>query len=93
MGLLLLQASYGLIDPELERQALDRISFQQFLEFPGDAPDQQHRLEIQGARSRDLNRHACVGGAAVADGREGFEGEEERGLGRRLHSRPRPRSG
>jgi IS5 family transposase len=37
--LLALQAWYGLSDPELERQALNRIDFQHFLGFPGDAPD------------------------------------------------------
>jgi len=37
--LLVLQQWYGLSDPELERQAMDRISFQHFLGFPGDAPD------------------------------------------------------
>jgi IS5 family transposase len=37
--LLVLQAWYNLSDPELERQVMDRISFQHFLGFPGDAPD------------------------------------------------------
>ena len=37
--LLVLQAWYGLSDPELERQTLNRIDFQHFLGFPGDAPD------------------------------------------------------
>jgi transposase, IS5 family len=37
--LLVLQAWYGLSDPELERQALNRIDFQHFLGFPGNAPD------------------------------------------------------
>ena len=37
--LLVLQSWYGLSDPELERQALNRIDFQHFLGFPGDAPD------------------------------------------------------
>ena len=37
--LLVLQQWYGLSDPELERQALNRIDFQHFLGFPGDAPD------------------------------------------------------
>lgn len=37
--LLVLQAWYGLSDPELERQALNRIDFQHFLGFPGDSPD------------------------------------------------------
>ena len=39
MKLLVLQAWYGLSDPELERQALNRIDFQHFLGFPGNAPD------------------------------------------------------
>ena len=37
MKLLVLQAWYGLSDPELERQALNRIDFQHFLGFPGNA--------------------------------------------------------
>jgi len=34
-----LQAWYGLSDPELERQTLNRVDFQHFLGFPADAPD------------------------------------------------------
>ncbi len=37
--LLVLQAWYGLSDPELERQVADRISFQRFLGYPESAPD------------------------------------------------------
>jgi len=37
--LLVLQQWYGLSDPELERQATDRISFRRFLGFPGAIPD------------------------------------------------------
>ena len=37
--LLVLQAWYGLSDPELERQVSDRISFQHFLGFPETVPD------------------------------------------------------
>jgi len=37
--LLVLQQWYGLSDPELERQASDRISFQRFLGFPEQPPD------------------------------------------------------
>ena len=37
--LLVLQAWYGLSDPELERQVDDRLSFQRFLGFPEKAPD------------------------------------------------------
>ena len=39
MKLLVLQAWYGLSDPELERQVADRISFRHFLGFPEKAPD------------------------------------------------------
>ncbi len=39
MKLLVLQAWYGLSDPELERQVSDRISFQHFLGFPETIPD------------------------------------------------------
>jgi len=37
--LLVLQQWYGLSDPELERQAMDRINFRRFLGFPGVIPD------------------------------------------------------
>jgi IS5 family transposase len=37
--MLVLQAWYGLSDPELERQANDRISFHRFLGFPDVIPD------------------------------------------------------
>jgi len=37
--LLVLQAWYGLSDPELERQVDDRLSFQRFLGYPEKAPD------------------------------------------------------
>jgi len=37
--LLMLQGWYGLSDPELERQAADRISFRRFLGFPESIPD------------------------------------------------------
>jgi len=37
--LLVLQQWYGLSDPELERQAADRLSFIKFLGFPEDIPD------------------------------------------------------
>ena len=37
--MLVLQAWYGLSDPELERQAADRISFRHFLGYPETIPD------------------------------------------------------
>jgi len=37
--LLVLQEWYGLSDPELERQVVDRISFRRFLGYPERAPD------------------------------------------------------
>ncbi len=37
--MLVLQAWYGLSDPELERQATDRISFRRFLGYPESISD------------------------------------------------------
>jgi IS5 family transposase len=37
--MLVLQAWYGLTDPELERQTADRISFRRFLGYPDVIPD------------------------------------------------------
>jgi IS5 family transposase len=39
MKILVLQQWYGLSDPELERQVVDRLSFQQFLGYPETLPD------------------------------------------------------
>ena len=39
MKMLVLQQWYGLSDPELERQATDRISFRRFLGYPDRVPD------------------------------------------------------
>lgn len=39
LRLLVLQQWYGLSDPELERQAMDRISFRHFLGYPATIPD------------------------------------------------------
>ncbi len=39
MKLLVLQQWYGLSDPELEKQALNRLDFQSFLGFPEQPPD------------------------------------------------------
>lgn len=39
MKLLVLQSWYGLSDPELERQAFNRIDFMHFLGYPEAAPD------------------------------------------------------
>jgi len=39
MKILVLQQWYGLSDPELERQVVDRLSFQRFLGFPETLPD------------------------------------------------------
>ena len=37
--MLVLQSMYDLPDPELERQANDRISFMKFLDYPEKVPD------------------------------------------------------
>jgi len=39
LKMLVLQSLYGLSDPEMERQANDRISFRKFLGFPEKIPD------------------------------------------------------
>ena len=39
LKLLVLQQWHGLSDPELEKQAADRLSFMKFLDFPKDIPD------------------------------------------------------
>ena len=46
--LLVLQALYGLSDPELERQAADCISFRRFLGYPSTIPE-HNGLAAQGA--------------------------------------------
>lgn len=50
--MLVLQSWYGLSDPELERQANDRISFQKFLGFPERIPD---RSTVWAFRERLIN--------------------------------------
>jgi len=56
--LLVLQQWYGLSDPELERQASDRISFQRFLGFPEQPPDYstvwQFRERLAATRTDEL---------------------------------------
>ena len=51
--MLILQSWYGLSDPELERQANDRISFHKFLGFPERIPDRSTGLGFQ----RTFNRY------------------------------------
>lgn len=71
--LLVLQSMYGLSDPELERQANDKISFLRFLGFPKKIPDQttvwyfRERLSKNGKDNaiweelqRQLNRKGLV---------------------------------
>lgn len=38
--MLVIQSMYNLSDPELKRQANNRISFMKFLDYPGKIPDQ-----------------------------------------------------
>jgi IS5 family transposase len=56
--LLVLQQWYGLSDPELEKQASDRISFQRFLGFPEQPPDYstvwQFRERLAATRTDEL---------------------------------------
>ncbi|WFN35473.1 IS5 family transposase [Methanogenium sp. S4BF] len=59
LKMLILQQWHGLSDPELERQANDRISFRQFLGFPDKIPDRstiwafRERLSLSG-KDKDI---------------------------------------
>ena len=68
--LLVLQAWYSLSDPELERQASNRIDFMHFLGYPKKAPDYstvwrfRERLAETGRdklRNRRISRRRCPG--------------------------------
>jgi IS5 family transposase len=75
--LLVLQQWYGLSDPELERQASDRISFQRFLGYPEQPPDYstvwQFRERLAATRTdelvwRELQRQLDAKGLRVRKG-------------------------
>ena len=75
--LLVLQAWYGLSDPELERQVNDRISFRYFLGYPDKAPDYstvwqfRERLAETGRDKkvwRELQRQLDLKGLTVKKG-------------------------
>jgi IS5 family transposase len=75
--LLVLQAWYGLSDPELERQVNDRISFRHFLGYPDKAPDYstvwqfRERLAETGRDKkvwRELQRQLDLKGLTVKKG-------------------------
>lgn len=75
--MLVLQSWYGLSDPELERQANDRISFQKFLGFPERIPDRstvwafRERLIDTGKDERiweELQRQIDIKGLKVKEG-------------------------
>lgn len=52
MKMLVLQAWYGLSDPDLECHGDDKLSFQRFPGFPENSPDYS-TVEVQGAPRRD----------------------------------------
>jgi Transposase and inactivated derivatives, IS5 family len=75
--MLILQSLYNLSDPELERQANDRISFMKFLGFPEKIPDQttvwyfRERLSKSGkdeAIWRELQRQLDAKGLQIKKG-------------------------
>jgi len=77
MKMLVLQSWYGLSDPELERQATDRISFKKFLGFPEIIPDRstvwafRERLIDTGKDERilkELQRQIDTKGLKVKEG-------------------------
>ncbi|NVO66886.1 IS5 family transposase [Methanofollis tationis] len=75
--LLVLQQWYGLSDPELERQAMDRISFRHFLGYPETIPDRsmiwlfRERLEQTGKDTaiwEEFQRQLDAQGLAIKRG-------------------------
>jgi IS5 family transposase len=75
--MLVLQSWYGLSDPELERQATDRISFRKFLGFPENIPDRstvwafRERLIDTGKDERiweELQRQIDAKGLKIKEG-------------------------
>ena len=77
MKMLVLQAWYGLSDPELERRAADRISFRHFLGYPETIPDattvwqlRERLAESQGDRTlwEELQRQLDEKGLGVKKG-------------------------
>lgn len=75
--LLILQEWHGLSDPELERQATDRISFRKFLGFPEKIPDFstvwyfRERLNVTGKYDKiweELNRQLDSKGLKIKKG-------------------------
>ena len=77
MKMLVLQSWYGLSDPELERQANDRISFHKFLGFPERIPDRstvwafRERLIDTGKDERiweELQRQIDAQGLKIKEG-------------------------
>lgn len=81
--LLVLQSMYGLSDPELERQANDKISFLTFLGFPEKVPDQTtvwyFRERLSKRRQSDLER------TPKTTGRKRIEDPEWCDSGRDIH--------
>jgi len=74
---MLLQAWYGLSDPELEFQVCDRLSFRNFLDFPKNVPDFstiwkiRERLKNEGVDRKiwsELQRQLDAKGYAVKNG-------------------------
>ena len=61
MKMLVLQSWYGLSDPELERQANDRISFQKFLGFPERIPDRSTVWAFRERSNRYRQRRKNMG--------------------------------
>jgi len=75
--MLVLQQWYGLSDPELERQVVDRISFRKFLGFPSSIPDDstvwyfRERLVETGADKKiwdELQRQLDAKGMSIKQG-------------------------
>ena len=89
--LLVLQSMYNLFDPELERQANDRISFMNFKTFP-ENPQSNHGMVFPGTVGKDRERQSDLGRTPAPTRCQRFGDHERDDPGCNVyHSRSRPR--
>jgi IS5 family transposase len=83
--LLVLQSTYGLSYPELERQANDKISFLRFLGFPEKVPDQTTVWYFRERLSKTKKDKSDLEGTPKTTGGKRIEDPERCNLGCDIH--------
>jgi IS5 family transposase len=79
--LLVLQQWYGLSDPELEKQAWNRLDFQHFLGYPESVPDARAGSASPGRARTSSSGRSCRGSSTrrgSTSGRRALGSTEER---------------